>query len=157
MIARLRGQRGQGLVETALVLPLILLLFMGLFDFGRAIFYYNSVSEAARNGVRVAIVNQTQADICQVAAERASGLGLPTTCAPNANAVGVWVTSTSGVGGSCTSLTPGGSPCFQTVQVTAQFRAITPIISSILGQITVRSDSRLPVESICQGSGCPRT
>lgn len=155
-----RREQGQSLVEMALVLPLIILLFMGVFDFGRAILTYNSVSEAARNGARVAIVNQTSADICRVTAERATTLALPTTCAANSTAVGVCVTATSGIGSGCqvrcTTLTPA---CFQTVQVTATFSPITPVIGRILGPITIRASSRVPVESICQPptTGCPLT
>ena len=130
--------RGQTLVETALVLPVIILLFMGLFDFGRAIFYYNSVAEAARNGSRVAIVNQTSIDICRIAAERATGLGLPTTCAPNATAVGVWHVST------CTALN-----CQQSVRVNFRFQAITPIIGNVVGPINLTSTSRGQVERTC--------
>lgn len=143
--------RGQGLVETALVLPLVILMFMGLFDFGRAIFFYNSVSEAARNGSRVAIVNQTSADICRVAAERAVGLGLPTTCAPTATAVGVWHVS------ACTQLN-----CEQTVRVNYRFQAITPIIGNIIGPVELTSTSRGRVERTCPPlftgeSACPTT
>ncbi len=143
--------RGQSLVEMALVMPILILILMGLFDLGRAIVAYNTVSEAARNGARVSIVNQTTADICQVAAERAVALALPTACAPNANSPGVWVTASSG-GASCTAIN-----CVQTVKVTYRFSPITPIIGSILGSITLSSSSSLPVESLCLNNNCPRT
>ena len=46
---RQRGsQAGQSAVEFALVLPILLLLLMGMFDFGRAFYYYNAVANAAR-------------------------------------------------------------------------------------------------------------
>lgn len=47
---------GQTLVEFALVLPLLLMLMMGLFDIGRAIFYYATLNTAVREGTRIAIV-----------------------------------------------------------------------------------------------------
>jgi Flp pilus assembly protein TadG len=135
------SQRGQSLVETALIVPVLLLIFMGLFDFGRAIFAYNSVSEAARNGARVAIVNQTPADICRVAAERATGLGMPTTCAPNVTAVGVWHVDF------CT--TSMEINCAQSVRVNYQFQAITPLIGAFIGPIALTSTSQVNVESAC--------
>ena len=53
-----RPARGQSLVEFALVLPIFLILILGILDFGRAVAAYNSVSNGARSGARVAIVNQ---------------------------------------------------------------------------------------------------
>jgi PKD repeat protein len=43
---------GQGLVEFALVLPIILFLSLGIIDFARIIFIFNEVSNAARDAVR---------------------------------------------------------------------------------------------------------
>jgi len=48
--------RGQTLVEFALLVPLLFLLIMGLFDVGRAIFYYAVLNTAVREGTRYAIV-----------------------------------------------------------------------------------------------------
>jgi hypothetical protein len=136
-----RAQGGQSLVEIALVVPILLLLFMGIFDFGRAIFAYNSVAEAARNGSRVAIVNQTPADICLVSAQRAPGLGLPTVCAVDQTAVGVWVD-----GSDCSA---NEFNCEQLVRVNYEFRAITPVIGNFIGPIMLTSTSRVSVESAC--------
>ena len=55
--------RGQSLVEFALVLPIFLLLFFVVMDFGTAIFTYNSLTNAAREGARLAIVNQDTASV----------------------------------------------------------------------------------------------
>ena len=53
-----RAQAGQGLTEFAFVLPIFVLVLVGLFDLGRAVFAYNTITNAAREGARVAIVNQ---------------------------------------------------------------------------------------------------
>ncbi len=50
------AKKGQSLVEFALLLPLLMLLIMGLFDLGRAIFYYAILNTAVREGTRYAIV-----------------------------------------------------------------------------------------------------
>jgi hypothetical protein len=47
---------GQTLVEFTLVLPLLFILVMGLFDIGRAVFYYAVINTAAREGTRYAVV-----------------------------------------------------------------------------------------------------
>src|ERR1700704_3168411 len=49
-------QRGQALVETALILPVFLLLLFGLIDGGRFVFTDSVMSQGAREGARVAAV-----------------------------------------------------------------------------------------------------
>ena len=51
-------QRGQALVEFALVLPILLLLVIGIFDFGQALNYYNQESQLVGQGARAAAVNR---------------------------------------------------------------------------------------------------
>ncbi|HEV8669105.1 MAG TPA: TadE/TadG family type IV pilus assembly protein [Candidatus Limnocylindria bacterium] len=45
-----RHDAGQSLVELALALPLLLLILLGLADFGRAFYYTTIISNAARAG-----------------------------------------------------------------------------------------------------------
>ncbi len=45
-------ERGQGLVELALILPVLLLFMLGLMEFGRILFIYTEVSNAAREALR---------------------------------------------------------------------------------------------------------
>lgn len=52
-----RDHRGQALVETALVLPLLLILIVGLFDVGRAIWLSNTLATAVREGSRYGVVH----------------------------------------------------------------------------------------------------
>src|SRR4051812_28489854 len=78
--------RGQALVEFALVIPLFLLLLFGIVDAGRLVFTYNAVSNAARDGARVAIVNQSS-----------SGVNTCDTTQPNAYPVGCVLASSNGI------------------------------------------------------------
>ena len=48
-----RDRGGQALVEFSLALTVFLMLIMGIVDFGRAIYQYNGVAEAAREIARV--------------------------------------------------------------------------------------------------------
>ena len=48
----LRSERGQSLVELALVLPLLILLLAGIADLGRAFFSYIEITNAAQEGAR---------------------------------------------------------------------------------------------------------
>jgi hypothetical protein len=52
-----REERGQALVEFALVLPLLMLLILGLIDIGKAISYWNDETHLANEAARYAAVN----------------------------------------------------------------------------------------------------
>jgi Flp pilus assembly protein TadG len=62
---RRAGERGQALIETAVVLPLILLVSVGIFEFGRAYQTYEVLTNAAREGARVSIIPNTTSDDVQ--------------------------------------------------------------------------------------------
>jgi Flp pilus assembly protein TadG len=51
-----RRESGSGLVEQALVLTVLLMVMFGIIDFGRALYTYHFVSEAAREATRWASV-----------------------------------------------------------------------------------------------------
>jgi Flp pilus assembly protein TadG len=59
---RRRGQRGQELVEFALVAPILFLLVLGAVDLLRAVQFYNTAADAARQGARQAVANATATD-----------------------------------------------------------------------------------------------
>jgi len=48
---------GQGLVEFALLLPLLMLILVGTIEFGRVMFIYVNIANAAREGARYGMVN----------------------------------------------------------------------------------------------------
>ena len=52
----LNRQKGQTLIETAIILLLLLLILFGITEFARAWFTKNSLKNAARTGARVAVV-----------------------------------------------------------------------------------------------------
>ncbi len=63
-LKRLAGERGTALMETALTLPLVLLVSVGIFEFGRAYETWEVLVNAAREGARVAILpNSTTAAV----------------------------------------------------------------------------------------------
>lgn len=53
-----RDERGTALVEFALIAPFLFLLLFGIIDFGRALNYYNQVTQLAGQGARAAQVNR---------------------------------------------------------------------------------------------------
>jgi Flp pilus assembly protein TadG len=55
-LRRNRDEAGTALIEHVLVLTVMLMIFFGVIDFGRALYTYNFVSHAAREGTRYASV-----------------------------------------------------------------------------------------------------
>ena len=49
-------ERGAAMLETALVMPLVLLVCVGIFEFGRAYQTWQVLTNAAREGARVAVL-----------------------------------------------------------------------------------------------------
>ena len=56
MTTRSRNRRGQALVEFALLLPFLLLLLLGVIEFGRAWNVKQVLTNASREGARYAVV-----------------------------------------------------------------------------------------------------
>jgi hypothetical protein len=50
-----RSQRSQGMTEFAIIAPIILLLTFGIIDFGRGLYFYITLQQAANEGARVAV------------------------------------------------------------------------------------------------------
>ena len=61
---RTDDDRGQTLVEFALIIPIVLLFMLGLLDLGRIVFINNSLSDGARDGARHAAIRPRDADYC---------------------------------------------------------------------------------------------
>jgi len=58
------GRRGAAAVELAVTLPLFVLIILGIIEFGRAMMVSETLTTAARNGARRAIVDgSTNADV----------------------------------------------------------------------------------------------
>jgi len=155
-----RRRRGQALVEFALVVPILLLLLIALFDVGRAVFAYNTLTNAAREGARLAIVNQ-DTDLIKARAKAQTAiveLNDPSVSisfrqtAPNTDPLSNAVCSPAAVG------------CVAIVQFEATYRPITPIISNFMFRngVTFSAKTVLEVEYSCpnskitQSSDCPK-
>jgi Flp pilus assembly protein TadG len=50
-------RRGQALVESGLVMIALLVMILGVLDFGQFLFYHQALTDRARAGVRYAIAN----------------------------------------------------------------------------------------------------
>jgi hypothetical protein len=65
MRRRRESSSGQDLVEYAIVFPVLMLLLLGIIDFGRIIYSYNAISNAAQEGARLAILPRSKDDLAE--------------------------------------------------------------------------------------------
>lgn len=135
------SERGQSLVEFALIFPIFILVLVGLFDLGRAVFAYNTISNASRESVRVAIVNQTTAAVQGEALKQAVSLGLVP--------ADVTISYIDPDDPTAFCAAPYGIGCVASVTVQYDYSAATPVISQIIGPFTMTATTQMPVERTC--------
>jgi Flp pilus assembly protein TadG len=58
VLGHVRNERGQGVLEFAMVLPLLAVIVFVLIDFGKALYYYIDLTHIANEGARIAAVSQ---------------------------------------------------------------------------------------------------
>jgi Flp pilus assembly protein TadG len=149
ILGRRRGARGRGqaLVEFALVIPLFLLLLVAIFDLGRAVFAWNTLSNAAREGARIAIVNQYKPSIVARAKQSTAIVELNDPSV-NVDFYQVKADGTPDTSKQCALVAVG---CLAVVSFEATYQPITPIIGNIVFKngVTFTARSVLSVEYSC--------
>lgn len=150
--------RGQSLVEFALVLPIIVLLVVAFMEVGRAVFAYNTIANAARQGVRVATVNQlsdvTDCDETRPVEDpyephwtiRGCVIAAASTLGISAANVSVTYAAPPSTTLSCTPTLHVG--CIASVTVTYNYAVSTPFVSWIIGPFTMSQTSQMPIERV---------
>lgn len=124
---------GQALVELALLLPLLLMIGLGVLDFGRAMYAYVAVSSAAQAGAEYASRNPTATDSSvQNAVLKEAGSFLSS--APAGTVVVERAALT------------GGEVTMMQVTVTYTFKPITPIPSSVA--LPIKATAAAPVSAL---------
>ena len=130
---RITREQGSAAVEFALLLPVLLLIVFGIIDFGRALNAQETLTQAAREGARLAALNQPGV----VSRTQAAATGL------------------SPVGVSVTACPAGAGPeVSATVTATYTFHFVTPVgaIAGLFGgsglgsPITLTAQGAMPCE-----------
>jgi Flp pilus assembly protein TadG len=152
------GQRGQSLVEFAFVLPIIVLVIVAFIEVGRAVFAWNTIANAARQGARVAAVNQlsvvTDCDEsrpiedpyephwsirgCAIAAAGALGI-------TSANVTVSYVSPPSTTLDCDPTLHVG---CIAAITVTYDYAVSTPFLNWVIHAVTMSQTSEMPIERV---------
>jgi Flp pilus assembly protein TadG len=128
----IRSELGQSMVETAIVLPVVLLLLVAIVDAGRVFHSWLIVTNAAREGARSASAQQPWTTV-EPRIEAASGTwlcdGIDLTCTSPGNNI-------QGVSGSSV-----------TIQVSRDVTLLTPIMSALWGgTVTLTGDATMQLE-----------
>jgi Flp pilus assembly protein TadG len=144
---RRRRASGQALVEFALVIPIFLLLFVALIDLGSAVFTYNSLTNAAREGARLAIVNQDTSSVLKRAKD---AVAIAEINDPSVT-VNFYQQNTDGTPDTSTPCNPIANGCLAVVSFQATYHPLTPIVGNILfpSGVTFTAKSVLSVEFRC--------
>ena len=134
---RRRHERGAAAVEFALVMPILLMLVLGIIDFGYLINRSSMVTNAARDGAREASLNGTTATIQAAAQGSLDGV-------PGAT---VTVTCTKPDGAACgTYDTDATSSGIAEVTIDYTHEMITPISMFFGDSIDVSRTARMRIE-----------
>ena len=78
MVIKKRKERGAALIESAITIPIILLISVAVFEFGRAYQTWQVLTNAAREGARVSIIaGKTDAQVREAVQKYMDVGGLP--------------------------------------------------------------------------------
>lgn len=126
----LRNNKGQSLVEFAIILPILLLLIMGIFEFGMMLNSYLAIQNGAREGARAGIVGSSNGDIQNLIASASPSL--------NSGYLTVDITPSDGSRKSGDTLT---------VKVNYDYHLTVPIISSLFSNnVTLTAQTSMRIE-----------
>jgi len=157
-------QRSQALIEFALVSPVLLLLLFGIVDIGRAIFYYDTLNHAAREGARVAVraSNQlpTNDDILTAVTSQMQGVpvtapcpqGPMTSATPPANSAWLYITEPAPPSTVETSPPPNAPGGEYSATAQGSCSAVTPAGGNQQLQVTLRFNLVLITPIVAQAT-----
>ena len=131
-----REEKGQTLVEMAIVLPLLILILMGIIQFGFIFNGHISMTSAAREGVRLGAVGASNSEVSSRVNEALAGTPLlkntEVTIDPN-------------------NSREFGEPL--TVEVSGEMDIIVPLLDSVIGDVHhLSSQAVMRVEFAGEGS-----
>jgi hypothetical protein len=152
------------LIEFALVSPVLLLLVFGIIDIGRAVFYYDTLNHAVREGARIAVKasNQlpTNADVATVVTSHMLGTpvvqpcpnGPITTATPPANTAWLYVTEPSPPSSVETSPPPNAPGGEYASAAVGSCSAVNPAGGNAPLQVTLRFNLMLITPVVAQAT-----
>ena len=147
------SERGQAMVEFALVAPIFFLLLFAIIEGGRFIFYYETLNNATREGARYAIVHGSNSK-CPAGPSGPMPPGIPAPAChdlPGAKVIQRVKDSGFGVLGTGITVTPtwgatgNGRNSPVKVAATYTYRTLVPLLP--LPAITISAESTLVINN----------
>jgi Flp pilus assembly protein TadG len=135
-------ERGSTLAEFAVVLTASMILIVGIIDFGRALYTYHLVSNAARIATRYASVRGSSCTASGCPATSASIQTYVRGLAPELNQGQITVTTSWTTSTGCVGSPYQSAGCYVSVQVSYPYQfAAVPLMPSFT--MTMRSTSKM--------------
>jgi len=159
-----RSQSSQALIEFALISPVLLLLLFGIIDIGRAVFYYDTVNHAAREGARIVVkapfMLPTNADVLSTVKTQLIGVpvtepcpqGPVTSATPPANAAWLYVTEPNPPATVETTPPPNAPGGEYSALASGGCSAVNPAKNNVPLKVTVRFNLILITPVIAQAT-----
>ncbi|MBK5241508.1 MAG: pilus assembly protein [Clostridium sp.] len=119
-VKSLKNEKGQSLVEFSILLPILLLVLMGILEFGLMLNSYLTINNSAREGARLGIVAGSDSEISE----------LITNISPTLDTENLIINITPSDGSRKSGET-------LTVEVVYDYQVTIPIISNILNDVVV--------------------
>jgi Flp pilus assembly protein TadG len=132
---RMRSEKGAALIEAAVTVPIILLISVGIFEFGRAYQTQQVLVNAAREGARLAVIDgSTDAQVRERVNNYLSGGGLTTLTDAN-----ISITRTTALTATATGSTVEISYPFSFIVLNPVVRLIAPADAKTGAPITMKA------------------
>jgi Flp pilus assembly protein TadG len=149
--SRKRRGKGQGLLEFALILPLLLLIIMAIIDFGWILLVYANVFNASREGVRYGVTRPRDYDginanaRSRIAMVPADDVSISTWYDRGPEVASDWFTDTNEVN------------IGDRVVVDVQYAVIpiTPLMQPILGELNLHANAARTIQSLGDAVSLP--
>jgi Flp pilus assembly protein TadG len=145
MRTRIKSERGAALLEAAITIPMLLLISVGIFEFGRAWQTWQVLTNAAREGARLAVLPDPTAGVPETRAREYMAAGQ----LPGAATASVDVNRSA-------SMTVNGAPVSAsqvTIDYPFTFIVLQPVArlvspgTSVGGPLTMRAQALMRNES----------
>jgi Flp pilus assembly protein TadG len=121
----MKSEKGQSLVEFALIVPVLILLLLGIMDFARIFHAYLTIDHAGREAARAASIGKDASAITSMAVNQGTSINLQA---------------------SHVTVSTGSSGTNATITISYPITFLTPVIGNIVGPLTLKDTTVMRVE-----------